>query len=104
VNFGFGIKHVVSRDFVFYGSITSDQTAFVPNTVNKFALSNWDIIHVRSGGMFNIDNFSITLGLGYGFSGNLYNGLNIFGFNETSASSASYHQLDVVFGLTYNLK
>jgi hypothetical protein len=103
VNFGIGIKHVVSRDFIFYGSITSDQTAFAPNTVNKFALSNWDIIHVRSGGMFNIDNFSITLGLGYGFTGNLYNGLNIFGFKDMSASSTKYHQLDVVFGLTYNL-
>ncbi|MCF6269007.1 MAG: hypothetical protein L3J41_04800 [Melioribacteraceae bacterium] len=103
INFGVGIKHIVTPNFTYYGSITSDQTAFVPNTTNKFALSNWDIIHIRSGGMFNIDKLSITLGLGYGFAGNIYNGLRIFGQKSPSRKDIKYHQLDLVFGFTYKL-
>ncbi len=103
INFGFGVKHIVNKDFTYYGSITSDQTAFVPNTTNKFALSNWDIIHIRSGGMFNIKKLSITLGLGYGFTGNIYNGLRIFGQKKTDRADVDYHQLDIVFGFTYKL-
>jgi len=103
INFGIGIRHIVNSNFTYYGSITSDQTAFVPNTVNKFALSNWDIIHVRSGGMFNIDKLSITLGLGYGFAGNIYNGLRIFGQRNADRKDIKYHQLDLIFGFTYKL-
>jgi hypothetical protein len=103
-NFGFGIKHIINPDFTFYGSITSDQTAYTHNKDNNFALSNWDIIHIRSGGMFNINNFSITLGLGYGFTGSLYNGLSIFGQKGETSGTANYYQLDAIFGLTYNLQ
>ena len=103
INFGFGIKHIVNKDFTYYGSITTDKTAFVPNTINKFALSNWDIIHIRSGGMFNIDRLSITLGLGYGFTGDIYNGLRIFGQKKSDRTDVDYHQLDVVFGFTYKM-
>lgn len=103
INFGFGIKHIINANFTYYGSITSDQTAFVPNTVNKFALSNWDIIHIRSGGMFSIDKLSVTLGLGYGFVGDIYNGLRIFGQKKSDRTNIKYHQLDVIFGFTYKL-
>ena len=103
INFGFGIKHIVNEDFTYYGSVTTDKTSYVPNRTNKFALSNWDIIHIRSGGMFNIDRLSITLGLGYGFTGNIYSGLKLFPEKDTNGGKVSYHQLDVVFGFTYKL-
>ncbi len=103
VNFGLGIKHIVDANFTYYGSITSDQTAFVPNTTNKFALSNWDIIHVRSGGMFSVDKLSITLGLGYGFAGNIYDGFRLFEQKDPGRSNIKYHQLDLVFGFTYKM-
>ncbi len=103
INFGFGIKHIINSNFTYYGSITSDQTAFVPNTINKFALSNWDIIHIRSGGMFNVEKLSVTLGLGYGFKGNIYDGLRIFGQQKADRKNVGYQQLDVVFGFTYKL-
>ncbi len=103
INFGFGIKHIINSNFTYYGSITSDQTAFVPNTTNKFALSNWDIIHIRSGGMFNVEKLSVTLGLGYGFKGNIYDGLRIFGQQKADRKNVGYQQLDVVFGFTYKL-
>lgn len=103
INFGFGIKHIVNSNYIFYGSITSDQTAYVPNSLNKFAISNWDIVHIRTGGMFDIENISLTLGLGYGFSGNIYNALKIFGQETSDRNNIEYHQLDIVFGFTYNL-
>ena len=103
INFGFGIKHIVNANYTYYGSITTDQTAFVPDKVNKFALSNWDIIHIRVGGMFKFDNLSITLGLGYGFEDNIYDGSRIFGQRKSDRSDVVYHQLDIVFGFTYKL-
>ncbi|MCF6271518.1 MAG: hypothetical protein L3J41_17555 [Melioribacteraceae bacterium] len=103
INFGVGIKYIVDENFTYYGSITSDQTAFVPNAINKFAVSNWDIVHIRSGAMFTIEQLSITLGLGYGFKGNIYNGLRIFGQKDSDRSDIVYHQLDLVFGFTYKM-
>lgn len=103
INFGFGIRHIYNDNFTYYGSITTDKTAFIPNSVNKFALSNWDIIHIRVGGMFKFDKLSITLGLGYGFEDNIYDGLRIFGQKKSDRSDVVYHQVDLVFGFTYKL-
>ena len=103
INIGLGIKYIVNSNFTYYGSITSDQTAFVPNKVNKFAISNWDIVHIRSGGKFNIEKLSITLGLGYGFEANIYDGLRIIGQKSSNRNDVVYHQLDIVFGFAYKL-
>ena len=103
INVGFGIKHIVDDNFTYYGSITTDQTAFVQGKINKFTLSNWDIFHIRSGGMFSINRLSITLGLGYGYTGDIYSGLRIFGEKDSNKSNVSYHQLDLVFGFSYKM-
>ena len=102
-NLGLGIKYIVNSDFTYYGSITTDQTAFVENSVNKFAISNWDIFHIRSGGEFNIDKLSITLGFGYGFEANFVDGYRLFGPKNSDRTDAKYHQIDIVFGFTYKL-
>ena len=103
INVGLGIKHIVNSNFILYGSITSDQTSYVPNSSNKFALSNWDIIHIRSGSMFKFRHVSITFGLGYGFRGNFYDRIDFFNWGNEPESNVSYHQLDVIFGFTYKL-
>jgi hypothetical protein len=103
INMGLGIKYIVNPDFIFYGSVTSDQSSYVPNSKNRFAISNWDIIHLRTGGMFTFKNMNITLGLGYGFSGNFYNRLNILDWNKKNESNVVYNQLDAIFGFSYKL-
>jgi len=104
INWGIGIKYILSESFTYYGSITTDKTSFNPNSFNKFAISNWDILHLRFGGMFDIQNLSITLGLGYGFTTNLYKGFRLFGENvDREDASVTYHQLDAIFGFSYKL-
>ncbi|MDA3860726.1 MAG: hypothetical protein PF445_05830 [Melioribacteraceae bacterium] len=48
--------------------------------------------------MLNIDKQNSTLGLGYGFSGNIQWVLRIFGDN--SSSNVEYRKLDNFFGFT----
>ncbi len=92
-----------NRNFIYYGSITTDQTAFDPNSNNQFVLSSWDIIHIRSGAEFKFYNLSFTLGIGYGYSGNLFENFNWFGVFDNKETDVEYHQIDVIFGLTYSL-
>lgn len=102
-NFGFGVKHIFSENFTFYGGITNDKSAYVPGSNNKFAVSNWDIVHIRSGGKFNIDKLSITLGLGYGFSGKFLDRITIFGEGKSQDDNVNFQEIDIVFGLSYKI-
>ncbi len=102
-NFGFGVKYTFNKNFIYYGSISNDQTAFDPDITNPFVLSSWDIIHIKSGGEFKFYNLSITLGLGYGYSGQLFKNFNFFGVFENNETDVIYHQIEVIFGLTYSL-
>lgn len=102
-NFGFGIKYRFNKNFIYYGSITTDQTAFDPENSNPFVLSSWDIIHLTSGAEFKFYNLSITLGLGYGYSGQLFNNFSWLGIFENNKTDVIYHQIDVIFGLNYSL-
>lgn len=103
INYGVGIKYVLNKDFTYYGSLTTDKSAYNPEKSNKFILSNWDILHARIGGMINVDNLSVTLGLGYGFTSNIYDKINILNSNSQSESDITYQQIDIVFGFTYKL-
>jgi len=103
INFGIGIKHIFSETFIYYGGITTDKTAHNSAYPNPFTLSTWDIVHVLSGGEFKIYNFSVTLGLSYGFSGKLFNKFDFLESVKNENSDVIYHQLDFIFGLTYSL-
>jgi len=102
-NFGFGVKYLFNENFIYYGGITTDETAYNPDSENPFVLSTWDIIHIRSGAEFKFYNMSITLGLGYGYSGNLFGNFNILGIFDNKVTDVIYHQVDVIFGFTYSL-
>ena len=102
-NFGFGIKHIFSENFTFFGGIINDESAYVPGSNNKFAISNWDIVHIRSGGEFNIDNLSIALGLGYGFSGKFLDRISIFKNDNSGEDNINFQEIDIVFGLSYKI-
>lgn len=103
LNFGFGVKYTLSKNFIYYGSISTDNTAYDSNNPNPFMLSSWDIIHIGSGTQFNYKKLSITLGLSYGYSGNLFRDFNFFGIFKNSETDVIYHQIDVIFGFTYSL-
>ena len=102
-NFGFGIKYLFNENFIYYGGIITDKTAYNPDSQNPFVLSTWDIIHIRSGAEFKFYNMSITLGLGYGYSGNLFGNFNFLGVFKNEKTDVIYHQIDVIFGFTYSL-
>lgn len=102
-NFGFGIKYIFNENFIYYGGITTDKTAYNPDSTNPFVLSKWDIVQIRSGAEFKFYNMSITLGLGYGFSGNLFGDFNFLGIFKNQKTDVIYHQIDVIFGFTYSL-
>jgi len=102
-NFGFGLKYMFNENFIYYGGITTDKTAYNPDSHNPFVLSTWDIIQIRSGAEFKFYNLSITLGLGYGYSGNLFKDFNLFGVFKNEETDVIYHQVDVIFGFTYSL-
>lgn len=102
-NFGFGIKYQFSENFIYYGGITTDKTAYNPDYHTPFVLSTWDIGHILSGAEFKFYNLSITLGLSYGFSGKLFSNFDFLGILKNENSDVIYHQIDVVFGLTYSL-
>ena len=53
--------------------------------------------------MIDFYNLSITLGLGYGYSGQLFKNFNFFGVFENNETDVIYHQIEVIFGLTYSL-
>lgn len=102
-NFGFGIKYIFNENFIYYGGITTDKTAYNPDSTNPFVLSKWDIVQIRSGAELKFYNMSITLGLGYGFSGNLFGDFNFLGIFKNQKTDVIYHQIDVIFGFTYSL-
>ncbi|NOX19351.1 MAG: hypothetical protein GXO87_13855 [Chlorobi bacterium] len=100
-NFGFGIKYKLNENFIFYGSITTDRSAFDSDNPNQLAISTWDIIHIRSGSEFKYQNLKITLGFGYGYSGELFNNFDFFGIFENKNTDVIYHQIDIIFGFSY---
>ncbi|VAX15458.1 hypothetical protein MNBD_IGNAVI01-428 [hydrothermal vent metagenome] len=102
-NYGFGIKYTLSKNFIYYGSISTDNTAYDNNNPNALTLSTWDIIHIGSGTQFNFKHLSITFGLSYGYSGNLFKNFNFLGLFKNETTDVIYHQIDVVFGFTYSL-
>ncbi|NOX66782.1 MAG: hypothetical protein GXO85_13570 [Chlorobi bacterium] len=102
-NFGFGVKQTINKNFTYYGGITTDRTAYNPNAPNPFVLSTWDIVHIRSGGEFKFHNLSITLGLSYGYSGDLLRNFDFFGLFKNDETDVIYHQIDVIFGFSYSL-
>jgi len=102
-NFSFGVKQTLSKNFIYYGSISTDKTTYDLNNPNLLTLSTWDIIHIGSGAQFNYHKLSITLGLSYGYSGNLFRNFNFFGVFKNSETDIKYHQLDFIFGFTYSL-
>ena len=102
-NFGFGIKYSLNKNFIYYGSISTDNTAYDYDNPNALTLSTWDIIHIGAGSQFKYKHLSVTLGLSYGYSGNLFKNFNFFGLFKNDQTDVIYHQIDVVFGFTYSL-
>ena len=102
-NFGFGVKYTFNRNFIFYGSITTDRSAYDANKSSPLVISTWDIIHIRSGAEFNYRNLRITLGLGYGYSGELFGRFKFLGIFENKNTDVIYHQFDIIFGLSYTM-
>ncbi len=100
-NFGFGVKFKLNRNFIFYGSITTDRSAYDPEKPNQLILSTWDIVHIRAGSEFKYENLKITIGFGYGYSGELFDRFNFFGIFENESTDVVYHQFDIIFGLSY---
>jgi len=102
-NFGFGIKYTISKNFTYYGGITTDRTAFDPTNLNPFVLSTWDVMHLRSGAEFKFFNLRLTLGLSYGYSGDLLRNFNFLGLFKNNETDVIYHQIDVIFGFSYSM-
>ncbi|MEN8192765.1 MAG: hypothetical protein ABFS12_08095 [Bacteroidota bacterium] len=102
-NFGIGIKYIFSDNFIYYGGISTDESAYNPESFNPFVLSTWDIVHIRSGAEFKFHDLSITLGFSYGYSGELFGNFNLFGIFKNSKTDVIYNQMDVILGLTYSM-
>jgi hypothetical protein len=49
LNFGIGIKHVVSTKFSIYGSVFKNDSSHDPNLSSKYSLSTYDILHILGG-------------------------------------------------------
>jgi hypothetical protein len=69
LNWGFGIEWFYSSRFKGYASFTTDYSAKAEETRTNLALTDWDIVHLVTGGEFLIKKSSLTIGAGVSFGG-----------------------------------
>lgn len=66
VNVGVGVEHRLSDTVSLYGSVITDNASLSEKTESKFAVADWDNIHVSAGSSFMVGNFDFTVGLAHG--------------------------------------
>jgi hypothetical protein len=69
LNWGVGVEWFYSSRFKGYASFTTDFSAKKPGTKTNLALTDWDILHLVTGGEFMIKKSSFTVGVGVSFGG-----------------------------------
>ncbi len=69
LNWGVGVEWFYSSRFKGYASFTTDLSAKKPGTETNLALTDWDIVHLVTGGEFLIKKSSLTVGAGVSFGG-----------------------------------
>jgi len=69
LNWGVGLEWFYSTRFKGYASFTTDYSARKPGTMTNLALTDWNILHLVTGGEFLIKKSSFTVGLGAAFGG-----------------------------------
>lgn len=69
LNWGAGLEWFYSNRFKGYASFTTDYSAKKPGTMTNLSLTDWNIIHLVTGGEFLIRKSSFTVGLGAAFGG-----------------------------------
>ena len=69
LNWGVGLEWSYSPRFKGYASFTTDRSAKKPGTSTNISLTDWDILHLVTGGEFTIKKSSVTVGVGFSFGG-----------------------------------
>jgi hypothetical protein len=69
LNWGLGVEWSYSPRFKGYASFTTDYSAKRPGTSTNISLTDWDILHIITGGEFFIKKSSVTVGVGFSFGG-----------------------------------
>lgn len=69
LNWGAGLEWFYSPRFKGYASFTTDYSAKKPGTRTNLSLTDWNILHLVTGGEFLIKKSSFTVGLGAAFGG-----------------------------------
>jgi hypothetical protein len=69
LNWGVGVEWFYSPRFKGYASFTTDRSAKKPVTTTNISLTDWNIVHLVTGGEFFIKKTSLTVGGGVSFGG-----------------------------------
>ncbi len=111
LNFGVGIKHVVSNNFSIYGSVFKNDSSHDPNLSSKYSLSTYDILHILAGTAFKYKILDLILGFGYAFGNAKVDPLGAIidpsGFanlgNGSNQADISYSSYRIVFAFSITI-
>jgi hypothetical protein len=104
-NYGLGLQHEFNDNFSYFGAISLDHSARIPDEYIKISLSSYDVINLTSGVSFTLENIDYTVGLSYSFGSAKSQGF--FDFYKSSLVSegsemiSNYKRIKLVIGVSF---